>query len=245
MTRLTYGLGASFPAWTPDGRYIAFRTTEGIFCTRSDGSAKPQPLTLSKNRQFPGSFKADGKRLSFSEMSVEGAFSIWTVPLDNDSGALKAGKPEVWMQAPPSARTPRFSTDGRWLAYTSSESGMDEVYVQAFPDKGGKWQISNSGGTYPYFSPNARELFFRNRDNQIMVARYVVKEDSFLVDKPRIWSEKTLANVGNSSNYDLAPDGKRIIALMPVENEGAGKERNHVTFLLNFFDELRRRVPVN
>ena len=74
----------------------------------------------------------------------------------------------------------------------------------------------------------------------MMVAAYTVRGDSFLADKPRVWSEKRLADVGFNRNYDLAPDGKRIAALMPVE---APEAQGHVTFLLNFFDELRRSVP--
>jgi hypothetical protein len=122
---------------------------------------------------------------------------------------------------------------------------MEQVYVRAFPDKGSKWQISNGGGMYPIFSQSGRELFFRNLDNQIMVAAYTVKEDSFLPDKPRMWSEKRLAHVSTLGNYDLAPDGKRIVALMPDESAEGQKAQNHVIFLQNFFDELRRRVPTS
>ena len=76
------------------------------------------------------------------------------------------------------------------------------------------------------------------------MASYTVKGDSIVADKPRVWSEKPLANFGTRiSNYDLAPDGKRIAALMPVETPEAQQSQNHVIFLENFFDELRRKVP--
>jgi serine/threonine-protein kinase len=243
MTRLTQELGGSNPVWIPDGRYIAFTNGGGIFWTRSDGSGKPQLLTQSKKTQFPTSFTPDGKRLAFTEMNPEGALGIWTAPVETDGTGLRAGKPEAFLQSPLEMRNARFSPDGRWLAYASDESGMDQVYVRAFPDKGSKWQISNGGGAHPIFSPSGRELFFRNLDNQIMVAGYTVKGDSFLPDKPRMWSEKRLANVGRLSNYDLAPDGKRIVALMPDESTEGQKAQSHVIFLQNFFDELRRRVP--
>jgi hypothetical protein len=87
-------------------------------------------------------------------------------------------------------------------------------------------------------------LFFRAADSQIMVTGYTVNGDSFVADKPRVWSEKKIANIGLLANYDLAPDGKRIVALMPVETAEAQKEQNHVIFLENFFDEVRRKVPV-
>jgi len=113
--------------------------------------------------------------------------------------------------------------------------------VRAFPDKGGKWQISNAGGANPVWSRNGRELFFRSEDNRIMVAPYTAKGDSFIADKPRPWSDKQLADVPAAGilNFDLTPDGKRVAALIPVETP-----QSHVIFLLNFGDELQRKMPV-
>jgi Tol biopolymer transport system component len=93
-------------------------------------------------------------------------------------------------------RHPTFSRDGRWLAYDSSESGTIQVYVRSFPDKGGKWQISNANGIYPEWSRSGPELFFRTDDNHIMVAAYTQKGDSLVADNPRAWSEKRIANSG-------------------------------------------------
>ena len=114
------------------------------------------------------------------------------MPLESDGAGLRAGKPEVFLQTPADERHPSFSPDGRWMAYASDESGTFQVYVRAFPDKGGKWQISNSGGMYPMWSRNGHELFFETLDNHIMVAAYTVKGDSFVADKPRVWSEKQI-----------------------------------------------------
>jgi Tol biopolymer transport system component len=243
MTRLTFGpASSSYPLWSPDGRYIVFQALGGLFWTRSDGSGKPQPLTQSKNRQLPYSFSPDGKRLAFYELMPQTQDDIWTVPLESDGTGLRAGKPEPFLQTPFDERHGAFSPDGRWMAYDSNESGVYQMYVRAFPDKGGKWQISNSGGVYPVWSRNGRELFFRTEDNQIMVASYTVKGDSFVADKPRVWSEKRIATISPFANYDLAPDGKRIAALMPAGTPEDQKAQNHVIFLENFFDEVRRRT---
>jgi hypothetical protein len=88
-------------------------------------------------------------------------------------------------------------------------------------------------------------LFFRTGDNQIMVANYTANGDSFLPDKPRLWSEKRLLNFGliGTAIYDVASDGNRIAALMPVETAESQQAQNHVIFLMNFFDELRRKSP--
>jgi Tol biopolymer transport system component len=248
MTRLTFTGIAYNPLWSPDGRYMAFRTAGGgMSVIRSDGSGKPQSLTQSKNLQVPWSFTPDGKRLAFLEQDSKTGYDLWTVPLESDSAGLRAGKPEVFLQTPADERTPAFSPDGRWMAYVSDESGTYQVYVRAFPDKGGKWQISNSGGMYPMWSRTGHELFFEALDNHIMAAAYTEKGDSFVADKPRVWSEKRLALVGSIGavkNVDLAPDGKRVVALMPVETAEAQKAQSHVIFLENFFDELRHKVPV-
>jgi hypothetical protein len=80
-------------------------------------------------------------------------------------------------------------------------------------------------------------LVYETLDGRVMAVSYTVKGDSFAADKPRVWAENRLQNIGVNSNYDLAPGGKRLAAML------AGDEATHLTFLLNFFDELRRRVP--
>ena len=243
MTRLTFTGTADGAVWSPDGRYIAFLAVgEGLSVIRSDGSGKPQPLTQSKNRQLPQSFAPDGKRLVFFETASGTGDGLWAVPLESDKEGLPAGKPEVFLQT--RANSLSFSSDGRWMAYGSNESGTEQIYVRAFPDEGGKWQISNSGGTWPMWSRNGRELFFETLDNHLMVAAYAVNGDSFAADKPRLWSETQLGTSGGRKNVDLAPDGKRIATLMPVETEEGQKAQSHVTFLENFVDDVRRKVPV-
>jgi serine/threonine-protein kinase len=245
MTRLTFGARAIGPIWSPDQRYILFEQAPGgIFWIRSDGSGKPQSLIQSTEAQVPWSITADGKRLAFHEVN-QTSLSIWTVPLENDGTGLRAEKPELFSQTRFDEAFPSFSPDGRWLAYSSDESGSYQVYVRAFPSKEGKWQISNNGGAVPEWAHNSHELFFRTLDNQIMVADYTVRGDRFVADKPRLWSEKRIANVGGLPNYGLAPDGKRVVALMPAETPDAQRAQSHVILLENFFDELRRKAPLS
>ena len=254
MTRLTFGGslgGNSTPAvWSPDGRYLIFRKSgEGLFWTRSDGAGQPQRLIESKSSIQAYSFTPDGKRLAYRETSSGTGQDLWTAPVESDGSGLRVGKPEMFLGTQFSEQDPAFSPDGRWLAYSSDEGGKDQIFVRAFPGApsgpGGKWQISNSGGMNPEWSRTARELFFRTTDNQIGVAAYTVRGDSFVADKPRLWSEKPLAQtLANGSNYNLAPDGRRFVVFLPVEAPEAQQAQNHVVFLENFFDELRRKAPV-
>ena len=246
-TRLTFNAGgvSPNPIWSPDGRYIVFEGRGGIFWTRSDGGGKPVPLIESKTRQVPWSFTSDGRHLAWLESASTSGWELWTVSVKQDDTGLSAGKPELFLRNSFDNRYPAFSPDGHWMAYTSNEAGTYQVYVRAFPDRGGRWQVSSAGGSYPLWSPNGRELFFRTGDNQIMVANYTFKADSFVPDKPRLWSDKRLLNFGliGTASYDIAPDGNRIAALMPVETSESQQAQNHVIFLMNFFDELRRKVP--
>lgn len=242
MTRLTFGGGVYFsPIWSPDGQFVVFFSVgKGIFQARADGAGQPQALTQNRLEQYPWSFTPDGKRLAYFE-SAGGLFQIWTVPLEGQGGRWNAGKPEPFLTSSFNDTAPSFSPDGRWLAYHSNESGRNEVYVRAFPPPssgpGGKSQISNNGGAVPRWSRAGHELVYQSGD-QIMAASYTVKGDMFVAEKPRVW----IAKLGGTQ-WDLAPDGKRVAVLAPAESATAPAPEHEVVFLLNFFDELRRRVP--
>jgi serine/threonine-protein kinase len=246
-TRLTFD-GSVTPVWTPDGTHIVFASFVGGFglsWIRNDGSGGPRRLIEGQNNLIPWSFSPDSRFLAYYEFNTETSADIWVLPLEtSDPDHPKAGKPEPFLRTPADERFPRFSPDGGWIAYQSDESGGIEIYVQPFRGKaGGKWQISESGGMYPLWSKNGRELFYQTPDHQVMVVDYRVDNDSFIGGKPRLWSEQRIYFPGGFSNLDLAPDGKRFAVLAPTENAGSAKGSVHVTFLENFFDELRRRIP--
>ena len=247
MMRLTFGGGHGNPLWTTDGRYIVFRAARGMLWTRADGTGQAQPLTGSSSQQVPWSFTPDSKRLAFVENSAPGKTAIWTLPVEIDRSGLRAGKAEVFLQKPFATRSPMISADGRWLAYMSNESGTYRVYVEAFPGGGAKRQISDDGGTYPAWSRGGHEIFYWQFDehaprNQLMVSSYQVRGDSFVADQPRAWSGKQLVSFSTTRSYDPAPDGNRVVALVPADAQQEQQDR--LVFLLNFFDELRRRVPL-
>ena len=241
MLKLTFGDGDyTDPAWSPDGRYVAFSASSGIFWTRSDGAGKPRRLTESKSLQWPWSFSPNGKRLAFSQFGsgTAGTVDLLTVPIESKGDGLRAGKAEGFLETTANELYPAFSPDGRWIAYHSLEDENFEIFVRAFPDTGGKWQISNGDASFAIWSPNGRELFYRTKGQTVMVVSYTTRGDTFVPDKPRLWNSTRLADTNIYRNLDIHPDGKRFLALMPSEEH----PRNQVTFLLNFSDEVRRRM---
>jgi serine/threonine protein kinase/Tol biopolymer transport system component len=247
LSPLTGERNGTNPVWTPDGRYIAYQAADGISCARSDGGSRPEPLTRSKEFQFPADFSPDGKTLAFYQSGPQG-FELWTVPVEREGETLKAGSPELFQRTSFGNRGARFSPDGHWLAYSSNESGSSQVYVRAFPDKGGHWQVSSDSGTSPIFSRKGTELFYFDvPHDRIMVASYSVKGDSFVGEKPRVWSSHGVGLALSGAvggQFDVAPDGKRI-AVASYAGGSTQQDAGHVIFLENFSDELQRKVPRN
>jgi len=186
LSPLTGERNGTNPVWTPDGRYIVYQAGDGISFARADGGSKAELLAQSKEFRYPSAFSPDGRTLAFYQSGGRG-FELWTLPVEREGEKLRVGKPELFQSTSFGHRGASFSADGRWMAYSSNESGSSPVYVRAFPDKGGHWQVSSNGGTTPIFSRNGKELFFFDpTDDQIMVASYSVKGDSFVAEKPRV-----------------------------------------------------------
>jgi Tol biopolymer transport system component/predicted Ser/Thr protein kinase len=237
---------ATHPAWTPDGRYIVYQSADGMSFARSDGGSRAGLLNQSKEFQYPSAFSPDGRTLAFYQSGPQG-FELWTLPVEREGEKLTAGKPEIFQGTNFGNRGASFSPDGRWLAYSSNESGSSQIYVRAFPDKGGQWQVSTNGGTAPIFSRNGKDLLYYDiPDDRIMVASYAPKGDTFVAEKPRVWSAQSVALTmagAVGAQYDLAPDGKRI-AVATYAGGSPQQNAGHVIFLEDFIDELQRKAPL-
>jgi serine/threonine-protein kinase len=149
-TRLTFSGDTASPVWAPDGQHLVFQSISNglhISWIRSDGAGDPQPLLEQANHPIPSSFSRTG-RVAYLETNPETGLDLSTLPVDlTDPDHPKPGKPESFLRTSNDESVPRFSADGRWIAYRSNESGNNEIYVRPFPAAGGgKWQISVGGG---------------------------------------------------------------------------------------------------
>jgi serine/threonine-protein kinase len=253
MSRLTFETGEdSSPVWSPDGRRIAFasaradKATPNLYWQRADGTGEAERLTESRNPQSPASWHPSGRFLAFHETDQQTRSDIMVLPMEGDeTSGWKPGKPSALLKSGFTEQHPAFSPDGRWLAYSSDESGRQELYVRPFPGPGGRWQVSTGGGSRPNWSRQRQELIFRVAgplQQVLMVASYAVEGDSFRAEKPRHWSRGLVPAVGPASRpFDLHPDGERIAMVKGAES--ADEKRDHVVLVLNFFEELRRVAP--
>ena len=244
QTRLTFG-GTNnrfYPVWSPDGTRVAYAdgsgSTNRVLATASDGSGETETLLDRDERQFPMSWSPDGSALALYQGGIGVSRDLTILPLDGDDRT-----PVPFLSTPFEERGVSFSPNGQWLAYVSNESGQDEIYVRPYPGPGGEEIVSTGGGEEAVWGPDGSELFYRNGD-QVMIVQ---------VSTGPTWSAETpvplfpapyvldnAAGGGGNPNYDVAPDGERFIF---VERDSPGAPPQ-INVVLNWFEELKARVPV-
>ena len=223
---------------------------------RADGGGEPQRLTRDDTHlgQAPNSVSPDGRFVLFFTVG-RGLQSLIIDTTDPDHPKPGAVEPLPNLSGNNPFGAP-ISPDGHWFAYTSGAPGSLQVFVRPFANGKiageGVWQISSAGGAYPVWSraPGARQLLYLTPEGRVIVVDYTVEGNTFNHSKPRLWTEKLIRTaVGGTAFgrgfpfFDLTPDGKRIIAFEQEEQSKEPRTNLHVTMLLNWFDELRRRLP--
>jgi serine/threonine-protein kinase len=257
---------ALYPLWTRDGKHIVYgsgRDSPGRFFVNlyrqaADGSGDAERLTESPNDQAPHSFTPDGKQLIMRQISGGGAsgFDLSLLNLETahhrSEQTQSSTGPKPLLATKFSENNPELSPDGRWLAYESDESGHTEIYVRPFPNvDAGKFPVSSSGGSRPVWAANGRELFYlagRTPDPIGLMSVAVQPGRTLALGKPqRLFQGPYLAFATNVTGrtYNVSPDGKRFLM---IDNRilDAGDQPlapSQIFVVLNWFEELRQRVP--
>ncbi len=184
-----------------------------------------------------------GTRLGSYDIAAPLGAGIWTVTPGADP------KPKVFVDAPVLVeKHSSFSPDGRWIAYmTNAGAGntSPEVFVQPFPATGAKYRISPEGGRTPLWSPDVKQIIYHQETmNKLMVVD-VSTQPSFSFGKPApLPIDRTVHPIAQR-NYDMTPDGKRFLVVLPVGSPDAGvRPTQQVNVVLNWFDELKARAPI-
>jgi serine/threonine-protein kinase len=187
-------------------------------------------------QEDPSSFSPDGSLLLLNVLnlgdtrSANTNWQIFVLPLRGER------KLRPFLQTRFTDFGARFSPDGQWVAYVSNESGRDEVFVRPFPGAGAKWQISTEGGSEPRWSRSSRELYYRVGDKMMIVD--IETKPTFRPRRPRTLFEGRYYDIDEA--YDVAPDGTRFLM---IKEDLAESGPVHVNVVLNWFEEIRRRLP--
>jgi Tol biopolymer transport system component len=196
----------AYPLWSADGNQIAFISDVGgqqaLYLQRADGTGKAERLATAR---APESWSAPNQVLSF--IMLNNYYSIWTYSLRDKKAAPLIDTPGV------TQHSSRFSPDGKWIAYTSVETGRFEVFVQPFPKTGAKYQITRQGGGHALWSPDGRELFF-DQDHQLFAVS-IQTTGKFSSGTPVALPIRGFIQGDARRQYDLMPDGKQFLMMFP------------------------------
>jgi serine/threonine protein kinase len=248
QNRLTIDPGADhgLPVWSPDSRQIVYaqlsgKGTHGMYEKRANGVGAGELLLAAENSEvgvLPTSWSHDGKFLLFSHGTIPQPSGLWILPMTGER------KPRQVPNAPESGEDGQFSPDSKWIAFTSRESGTDEIYVIPFDEAsfansisnatsvgGSKWQISAHGGRSPRWRGDGKEIYWLSPRGQIMAAKIENRDGGFEVHPP-----ETVLRAGIEmvifEPYDVTRDGKKFIVNMPSDQDDS------LTLLVNWSARL-------
>lgn len=238
-TKLTFANSNLRPIWTPDANRVVYSVRDGkdyyMASTPIDGSAEPQRFLKDRSRRSPFSVHRDGRTLAYVQLGVSGSLDIYTLAIDG------GGVAEPLLDTEFSESFPAFSPDGRWLAYTSDETGEREVFVRPYPLTTAKYQISEHGGTKPLWSRTGDELFYRSET--LLWSVPIKTEPAFEKGQQQLLFDKAFVNNRTRFDYDVSPDGERFLFIELNEAEANQGATQQLTVVQNWFEELKRLVP--
>ena len=194
----------------PDGKRIAYGWNTGAGWSTTirsvDGTGDPQVVSDESFDAYPLEWSSDGRYLLLSGVAEDKSLDIWSVDFEG------SGEPQPLLGGPSHHGLPAISSDGRWMAFTSTETGRLEVYLTTFPSMEGKWLVSDSGGLEPLWSADGSSLFYRSTRHMVMEAPL-----RFSGSSPQIGAVREVfplvAELDLEEHvFDLSPDGQLFVA---------------------------------
>jgi eukaryotic-like serine/threonine-protein kinase len=237
-SRLTFGSADNFnPLWSADGNRIMFTSNRAgmrdIYEQPANGLGDVEPILVSKDQAKNVDDLATDGRYAIYETVGGDSRELWALPLTGER------KPSPFVQGSFEATAGRFSPNGRYVAYTSSETGTSEIYVQTFPGHLGKWQVSTSGGDEPTWRRDGKELFYLSLDGKMMAVE-VNTDSSQLqvgVPKPLFQAQLLVTGVFWRNRYVVSADGQRFLMLAPA---GGTAPSAPLTVVVNWLADVKR-----
>jgi len=242
-TRLSFEAGANqmLPSWSPSGRQIAYGTAQNsasrLMRTAVDGTGGPVELAEAEGAILNPNWSHDGRYIVYHHQN--GAASnndISYIRLDQGVTPLESVS---FISTPANERVPKLSPDGRFLAYTSNESGRPEVYIRPFPSGSGRWQASVNGGAEPQWSRDGKELFYVERTTLLSVAVSTTPEFTLGQPTALFESDDLGRRATPAPTYDVSPDGQRFLTVTPGSDASAVPPT--IRIVENWAEEFRDR----
>ena len=213
---MAVGTGNSNPIWSPDGKYVAISWGKrgwGVYRKPSTGAGEWEPLTLADHLTAPKSWSPDGRFILYAQIHPETGADLMAIRAEPNATPFPVA------QTAATEDQGQFSPDGHWVAYTSNESGLGEVYVIPFPPspESGRWRVSAGGGVMPRWRRDGNELFYISPDSRMMAVA-VGTRPVFSSGNPRALFQTEIVDTGirtGPMSWDLAPDGRFLIISEP------------------------------
>jgi serine/threonine-protein kinase len=257
LTRLTFDPALDqAPVWTPDGRRVIFASPRGgppnLFAHAADGTGADERLTTSTVAQLPNSAAPDGTGVAGFEVGSAGpdvAFFTLpapakTLPAPTTPASSAPNQTRVLVKTTFVEINAEISPDGRFIAYQSTESGQNQIYVRPFPNvDAGRWQPSTGGGSRPAWNRNGRELFYLDGSGALTSVPVQLSGPSFSVGNPARVIETHYAAPGGARPYDVAPDGQRFLMIKDLSTADDKVTSPSLVVVERWFEELKARLP--
>jgi Tol biopolymer transport system component len=241
-TRFTFSAADDWSsAWAPDGRDLVYSSSPSglldMYRKATDGAGTEEMVGKNVgNNRYVSSWSPDGRLLMYEtgRTRAQTGNDIWVVQRSGD------GEPQPFLRTAFNETDGQFSPDGRWVAYTSDESGRDEIAVVPFPGPGGKWQISTGGGGQARWGPGGRELFFLEGGTKLMAVALTERGAALEVGPVRMLFEarfrtENYLGYGVGDVYDVSPDGRFLINIVNSEQP----VQTPITVITNWTSLLR------
>ncbi len=243
------------PFWTPDGTRVTYFSTPvagsgagDIWWSRADGTGQPELILATEPGFAQGAWSPDGTELILrTAVLATGGATPGARDLHRLRPGLDSASVPLLATSQYAEQDPRVSLDGRWLAYTSNETGRNEIFVRPFPDvEAGKVQVSVSGGDSPIWSREGRELFYVDAAGNMVSVLFEAGSTFRVTRQAPLFAIPTgIMQAMGASMVDVAPDGQRFLMGRSLAAAGAADDADapRLTLVKNFDEELRRRVP--
>ncbi|MCI0612653.1 hypothetical protein L0244_06660, partial [bacterium] len=236
LSRLTSRQGDGTAIWSPDGDRIVFSSLEkGTFpdlrWMAYNKAGVDELLLEAEYAVWPNDWSRDGKYIVYEENDPKMRSDLWILPMVGDR------KPVEFLKGEFNESQAQISPDSKWIAYSSDESGKSEVYVQTFPSKDGKWQISTSGGSMPSWRGDGKEIYYWAMDRNLMAVSLNPSTDfEAALPQPLFKIDFRRAELGWNKQYIPSNDGERFL----VNTVLAQAARTPITVVMNWSAELKK-----